>query len=125
MKKEARKMSSNYRKNEQLQEMVKGTKCELLFISVKLILQYIRRGTSLYVTMCQQVKVGFLTISFKFSTPLCIKTDNCIVRKRLKILLWIAESIPFGKIKNYTRVSICRLTFHLIRQEFSQVKTKQ
>lgn len=102
MKKEARKMSSNYRKNEQLQEMVKGTKCELLFISVKLILRYIRRGTSLYVTMCQQVKVGFLTISFKFSTPLCIKTDNCIVRKRLKILLWIAESIPFGKIKNYT-----------------------
>lgn len=94
-------MSSNYRENEQLLEMVKGTKCELLFIPVKLILQYMRRDTLSYMTLCQQVKVGILTISFKFSTPVCIKTDNCIVRKRLKKLLYIAENIPFTKIKNY------------------------
>lgn len=45
MKKEARTTSGNRRNNEQLQKKVKGTKCELLFISAKIILQYIRRDT--------------------------------------------------------------------------------
>lgn len=125
MKKEARKMSSNCRKNEWLQEMVKGTKCKLLFILVKLTLQNIRSSTLLYMTLCQQVKVEFLTIAFQFSTPVCIRTDNCIVRKRLKKNAMYCRKHTFQKIKNYTQVSICHLIIHLIRQEFSQGKTKQ
>lgn len=46
MKKEARTVSGNCRKNEQLQKKIKGTKCELLFISAKIILQYIKRDTN-------------------------------------------------------------------------------
>lgn len=67
MKKEAGTVSGNCRKNEQLQKKVKGTKYELLFISAKKILQYIRKDTWFYITLQQQVKVGFLMISFKFS----------------------------------------------------------